>query len=43
VFRERNVVAADIVELAPGLGPIACGVVAARLAYKMIGYRFMAG
>lgn len=43
VFRERNVVGADIVELAPGLGPIASGVVAARLAYKMVGYRFTAG
>lgn len=43
VFREREVVAADIVELAPGLGPLACGVVAAKLAYKMIGYRFTAG
>ncbi len=43
VFRERNVVAADIVELAPDLGPMACGVVAAKLAYKMVGYRFMMG
>lgn len=38
VFRERRVVAADIVELAPALGPMASGVVAAKLAYKMIGY-----
>ncbi len=40
VFRERNVVGADIVELAPGLGSHSSGVVAAKLAYKMIGYRF---
>lgn len=39
VFRERDVVAADIVELAPALGPMASGVVAAKLGYKMIGYR----
>jgi len=38
VFRERTVVAADIVELAPGLGPMASSVVAAKLGYKMIGY-----
>jgi agmatinase len=42
VFRERNVVGADIVELAPGLGPAASGVVAAKLAYKMIGYHVAA-
>lgn len=38
VFRERNVVGADIVELAPREGQEASATVAAKLAYKMIGY-----
>lgn len=39
VFRERNVVGADIVELAPREGQEASATVAAKLALKMIGYR----
>ena len=41
LFRERNVVGADIVELAPREGHEASATVAAKLAYKMIGYRTM--
>jgi len=40
VFRERNVVAADVVELAPIPGLFAPDFLVARLVYKMIGYRF---
>lgn len=39
VFRERNVVGADVVELSPRPDEAASGVVAAKLVYKMIGYR----
>ncbi|WP_420438020.1 agmatinase [Candidatus Palauibacter sp.] len=39
VFRERNVVGADIVELAPRPGGEASAFTAAKLAYKMIGFR----
>lgn len=39
VFRERNVVGADVVELAPRAGDRASAVVAAKLVHKMIGYR----
>ena len=39
VFRERNVVGADIVELAPRRGEEASAFTAAKLAYKMIGLR----
>ena len=38
VFRERNVVGADIVELAPRRGEEASAFTAAKLAYKMIGF-----
>lgn len=38
VFRERNVVGADVVELAPRPDETASAVVAAKLVYKMIGY-----
>lgn len=38
VFRERNVVGADVVELAPRPDDRASAVVAAKLVYKMIGY-----
>lgn len=40
VFRERNVVAADIVELAPTPGLPAPDFLVAKLAYKLISYRF---
>ncbi len=42
VFRERRVVAADIVELAPIPGLHAPDFLIAKLIYKMIGYRFEA-
>jgi agmatinase len=40
VFAEREVVAADVVELAPRPGAHAPDFLAAKLAYKLIGYRF---
>jgi agmatinase len=40
VFHERNVVAADVVELAPIPGLAAPDFLVAKLVYKMIGYRF---
>lgn len=40
VFRERNVVSADVVELAPIPGLAAPDFLVAKLVYKMIGYRF---
>ena len=43
VFRERNVVSADVVELAPIPGFAAPDFLVAKLVYKMIGYRFAAG
>jgi agmatinase len=43
VFAERTVHAADIVELAPIPGLSAPDFLTAKLAYKMIGYRFAAG
>jgi agmatinase len=42
VFTERNVVSADIVELAPIPGLSAPDFLVAKLAYKMIGYKFLA-
>lgn len=38
VFRERNVVGADVVELAPREGQAASSAVVAKLVYRMIGY-----
>jgi agmatinase len=40
VFRERNVVACDVVELAPIPGFHAPDFLVAKLVYKLIGYRF---
>jgi agmatinase len=40
VFKERNVVSADVVELAPIPGLVAPDFLVAKLVYKMIGYRF---
>ena len=40
VFAERNVVSADVVELAPIPGYHAADFLVAKLVYKMIGYRF---
>ena len=42
VFRERHVVAADVVELAPIPGLAAPDFLVAKLVYKMVGYRFAA-
>lgn len=39
VFRTRNVVGADVVELAPRRGEQASAITAAKVAYKMMGYR----
>ena len=43
VFTERNVVAADIVELAPNPAFAAPDFLVAKLLYKMVGYRFPRG
>ncbi|HET9983183.1 MAG TPA: agmatinase [Longimicrobiales bacterium] len=43
VFRERNVLSADVVELAPIPGFAAPDFLVAKLVYKMIGYRYFAG
>jgi agmatinase len=43
VFAEKNVVAADVVELAPMGGVVAPDFLAAKLVYKMIGYFEEAG
>ena len=40
VFRERRVVACDVVELAPTPGVYAPDFLVAKLVYKLIGYRF---
>ncbi|MDA0988346.1 MAG: agmatinase [Chloroflexi bacterium] len=38
VSRERTIVGFDVVELCPGAGPSSCAFVAAKLAYKVMGY-----
>ena len=43
VFESRNVVAADVVELAPAPGQPAPEFLIAKLVYKMIGYRYASG
>ena len=40
VFRERNVVGCDVVELAPIPGLLAPDFMVAKLVYKLLGYRF---
>ncbi len=40
VARAKRVVGFDLVELCPGEGPISCAFLAAKLAYKLIGYSF---
>jgi agmatinase len=40
VFRERNVVACDVVELAPIPGLHGPDFLVAKLVYKLLGYRF---
>ncbi|MDP3063870.1 MAG: agmatinase [Chloroflexota bacterium] len=41
VARERRVVGFDLVELAPEEGPAACAYLAAKLAYKLLGYALL--
>lgn len=38
VAQSRHVVGFDLVELCPGEGPLSCAFLAAKLAYKLIGY-----
>jgi agmatinase len=38
--KKRNIIGFDIVELCPDQGPAACSFLAAKLAYKLIGYSF---
>jgi agmatinase len=38
VSRERSIVGFDVVELCPSAGPSSCAFVAAKLAYKVMGY-----
>ena len=38
----KHVVGFDLVELCPGEGPPACAFLAAKLAYKLVGYTFPA-
>jgi agmatinase len=40
VARDRRIIGFDIVELCPDQGPEACSFLAAKLAYKLIGYAF---
>lgn len=41
VMETKKVVGFDLVELCPAEGPASCAFLAARLAYKLIGYRFL--
>jgi agmatinase len=38
VCKERSIVGFDVMELCPGVGPPSCAFIAAKLAYKMMGY-----
>lgn len=40
--RRHPIVMADVMELSPGEGPVACAFTAAKLAYKLIGYALVA-
>jgi len=40
VARAKQIVGFDLVELCPGEGPVSCAYLAAKLAYKLIGYIF---
>jgi len=42
VAQRKRIAGFDLVELCPGEGPIACAFLAAKLAYKLIGYIFSA-
>ncbi|MEM2963159.1 MAG: agmatinase [Candidatus Anstonellales archaeon] len=41
VYEEKEVVGADVVELCPTIGDIASAFTAAKLVYKLVGYKFM--
>jgi len=41
VTRVKNVVGFDLVELCPPQGPASCAFLAAKLAYKLIGYTLL--
>ena len=43
VAEKRKIVGFDLVELCPAQGPSSCSFLAAKLAYKLIGYSFFAG
>ena len=43
VARSKRIVAFDLVELCPDEGPRSCAFLAAKLAYKLIGYIFLLG
>jgi agmatinase len=43
VAEKRKIVGFDLVELCPDQGPSSCSFLAAKLAYKLIGYSFFAG
>ncbi len=40
VAKSRHIAGFDLVELCPGEGPLSCAFLAAKLAYKLIGYIF---
>ena len=40
VAQSKRIVGFDVVELCPGEGPLSCAFLAAKLAYKLIGYSF---
>ncbi len=40
VFKEKNVVGCDVVELCPTIGDISSAFTASKLCYKMMGYKF---
>ena len=41
VFERKNVIGADVVELCPVIGDTASAFLAAKLCYKMIGWKFL--
>ena len=42
VARSKRIVGFDLVELCPDEGPLSCAFLAAKLAYKLIGYIYTA-
>jgi agmatinase len=41
IFEERNVVGCDVVELCPNQSDVSSDLTAARIVYKLIGYKFI--